>query len=195
MDSNNLKLKKCNFCGEQIPADTGRCPFCGSLLEVPVDEGAFRIPGERPPEDHTQSGAASGEAPADVPAAGEAPAADAGGARANAERTGYLPGNAEGYTKAYYNDNPGFRVYKKPPLSNGMKVFLTLVFALIPGIGQLAGIITAIVFMNTDDDPDRKSFGVAILVASLIMFVLACIGCFTAAVILSMSQSFGELPY
>ena len=66
----------------------------------------------------------------------------------------------------------------KAPLGNGMKVFLTLVFALLPGIGQLAGIITAIAFMSSNDDSDRRSFGSALLVANIIMFVLMCLGCF-----------------
>jgi hypothetical protein len=62
-----------------------------------------------------------------------------------------------------------------------LKVFLTVLFTVLPGIGQLAGIITAIVFMSSEGDSDRRSFGVALLVASLIMFVLACIGCFVAS--------------
>jgi len=71
----------------------------------------------------------------------------------------------------------------RQPLSNGLKVFLTVLFTLVPGIGQLAGIITAIVFMSTEEDSDRRSFGVALLVSNLILFVLACIGCFTVFLI------------
>ena len=87
------------------------------------------------------------------------------------------------YRRPYYQNRPqqGQR-YEKPALSNGLKVFLTLLFALLPGIGQLAGIITAIVFMNSEGDKDRRSFGVALLVACIIMFVLACIGCFILSI-------------
>jgi hypothetical protein len=81
----------------------------------------------------------------------------------------YYPRNQQ--PPVYYNNG-------KPPLSNGLKVFLTMLFTLLPGIGQLAGIITAIVFMSADGDNDRRSFGVALLVASLAMFVLSCLGCF-----------------
>lgn len=66
----------------------------------------------------------------------------------------------------------------KQPLSNGLKVFLTMLFTLLPGIGQIAGIITAIVFMSTDGDEDRRSFGVALLVASIVMFIVSCLSCF-----------------
>ncbi|NJD03947.1 MAG: zinc ribbon domain-containing protein [Ruminiclostridium sp.] len=72
------------------------------------------------------------------------------------------------------------------PLSNGLKVFLTILFAIIPGIGQLAGIITAIVFMNEYDDADRKSFGAALLVASIILFVMTCIVSFVFLLFFSM---------
>jgi predicted ATP-dependent serine protease len=34
---NNDAQKKCGFCGETIPAKAGRCPYCGSLLEVTFD--------------------------------------------------------------------------------------------------------------------------------------------------------------
>lgn len=61
------------------------------------------------------------------------------------------------------------------PLSNRMKVFLTALFAVVPGIGQLAGIITAIVFVNDEDDADRRSFGSALLVSSIVMFFVSCI--------------------
>lgn len=181
MDSNNASLKKCNFCGEEIPAGTGRCPFCGSLLEVIVDEGTIRIPEEKPFGDMSGSGEALAAYNADT--------------RDNTGKAPDSPGNAVNHPRPSWNSNTGFNQYKRPPLGNGLKVFLTVIFTMIPGLGQLAGIITAIVFMNTDDDPDRKSFGVAILVASLIMFVLACIGCFTIAVILSAYPSIGNLQY
>ena len=96
---------------------------------------------------------------------------------------------ASGEAQTGYGIPGGYREYKRPPLSNGMKVFLTILFTMVPGLGQLAGIITAIVFMNTDDDPDRKSFGVAILIASLILFVISCIGCFIAIITYTATQT------
>lgn len=66
---------------------------------------------------------------------------------------------------------------QEPSISNARKVFITSLCSLIPGFGQLIGVIIAIVYMNSEDDNDKKSFGVALLVNSLIVFVLACILC------------------
>ena len=73
-------------------------------------------------------------------------------------------------------------MYNPPPkalgtnaLSNGMKVFITAICSIIPGIGQLAGIIISIVFLNAEEDEDRKSFGAALLIASLIVFFVTCV--------------------
>lgn len=57
-------------------------------------------------------------------------------------------------------------------ISNGLKVFLTVIASVIPGIGQLIGIISSIIFINMDDSRDKKSFGVALLIASIVMFAL-----------------------
>lgn len=66
------------------------------------------------------------------------------------------------------------------PLSNGTKVFLTSISTVL-WIGQLVGIIAAIIYMNSEYDADRKSFGVALMVASLIFFVVeSCLGFFIA---------------
>jgi len=85
---------------------------------------------------------------------------------------------------------------KKPSygLSNALKVFLTVLFTVIPGFGQLAGIITAIVFMGSEDDEDKRSFGVALLVACIVIFAFACIGCFVA-IIAATSARNGFKPF
>ncbi|WHH59110.1 hypothetical protein [Petroclostridium sp. X23] len=61
-------------------------------------------------------------------------------------------------------------------LSNGFKVFITMV-ATIPLIGQLAGIIMGIIYMNSEGNPDKKSFGRALLTGTLIITVLTCLCC------------------
>ena len=58
-------------------------------------------------------------------------------------------------------------------LSNRKKVFMSIICAVIPGFGQIIGAIAGLAFMNYENDPDRKSFGLALLVASLIMFILS----------------------
>jgi hypothetical protein len=70
-------------------------------------------------------------------------------------------------------------------LSNGIKVFLTVLFTVIPGVGQLAGIITAIVFMADDDDADKRSFGAAVMTASVVIFIITCLIAFTLLLVYS----------
>ncbi|MDP4182139.1 MAG: hypothetical protein Q8942_13745 [Bacillota bacterium] len=75
------------------------------------------------------------------------------------------------------------------PLSNKMKVLLTTVSAFVPWLGQLIGLIAAIVFMNYEDDEDRKSFGRALLVSSLIVFLItSCLILFVVMALSSISQ-------
>lgn len=66
---------------------------------------------------------------------------------------------------------------QQKPLSNAKKVFLTALSSIIPGFGQLIGIICAIVFMSDETDSDRRSFGKALMVSSLIIFVVISICC------------------
>jgi len=61
------------------------------------------------------------------------------------------------------------------PMGNGFKVFLVTVSNLLPGIGQLIGVIAGIVFMNAGEDKDRQSFGKAILISSVIVFLIMMI--------------------
>ena len=159
------ELKKCGFCGESIPANATRCPYCASILELPVDAGTDG-PGQEGQNDFSTG--SDQQYPAD-------------------RQPGYQDPNTS--NRPYYAEHRQSMMQNggKAPLGNGLKVFLTLLFALLPGIGQLAGIITAIVFMSSSDDSDRRSFGSALLVANLILFILACLGCFVLALI---GQSF-----
>lgn len=66
---------------------------------------------------------------------------------------------------------------RKPSISNAMKVFCTSACTIVPGLGQLIGIIIAIVCMNSEGDTDKRSFGLALLVNCIIVFVFMCIAC------------------
>ncbi len=182
--------KKCGFCGETIPRSASRCPYCGSILEVTVDD-SFSVAepqqdtGENntvmpQPEDKHEA-ALSGQSP------DEGRESEAGNDDAYRQQNeGWQAGPYnQGTQRPYYprNQQPTPSNGGKTPLSNGLKVFLTVLFTVLPGIGQLAGIITAIVFMSSDGDSDRKSFGVALLVASLAMFVLSCVSCFVLSLL------------
>lgn len=157
MNNYNNNSKLCSFCGEEIRADIKRCPYCGSLLEIKVDEIRFETY-----ESET------GKFQSDTI---EEPDSET---IADFDKETSEHGN-----DVYETINPAYRMQRPvvKPLSNGMKVFLTALSAVIPGIGQLAGIIIAIVFMNTEDDADRKSFGVALLIASLVVFIFSCMYC------------------
>lgn len=191
MDS---EKKNCRYCGEELPANAGRCPFCGSILDVYVDSGNMNVKGweDDGGSKRTENGGTSHD---NAPVPGDAAQENTPAPQEqiqipvqnDQDRFSYQRPSYETGQRSPYGMGQGDA--GKGPLSNGMKVFLTVLFTIIPGLGQLAGIITAIVFMNTDDDPDRKSFGVALLVASLIMFVLACVGCFTAIVLYSAFQT------
>ena len=209
LTSDNNTQKNCGFCGESIPLRAGRCPYCGSILEVTVDS-SYHINHIDPQENSAvPQNAATPEKPditgnPDImqnpvmtgnPDEPERPLMTDHIAKPVNPGTQNGPGVAE-------NTDTGARPYnnyrsipeRKPenngkyPLSNGMKVFLTVICTIIPGLGQLVGIIAAIVFMNSDDDSDRRSFGVSLLVASLVMFVFACIGCFILVIAISSSS-------
>jgi len=62
-------------------------------------------------------------------------------------------------------------------LSNAMKVFITVIACVIPGFGQLLGIIFAVVFMSDELDSDRRSFGKALMIASLVIFAFVAVCC------------------
>lgn len=199
-------LKKCMFCGESIPSGATRCAYCGSILEVTVTQ--FDQPDETQTEtlhhdqdnvetkyeNDNQADVNSGDTGTPQGQVSEEGTQWKGnpmpqGTGSHIQPQPYRPiqgTSGPNYQDRYQNQQEG----DGTSLSNGMKVFLTILFTVIPGIGQVAGIITAIVFMSSAQK-DRKSFGVAILVASLIMFVLSCIGCFILSI--AASQSFPSM--
>jgi hypothetical protein len=224
LTSDNNQQKKCGFCGESIPAGAGRCPYCGSILEVTFDN-SYRIdPSEGKPVSDENSGQVNmeqqvGQDANTVPTVSEnqnmgeqgnpEPSGSMGEQltksttspgivppvsqpRQQTEYSAQMRNEYKPYTGGGTPPNYNYDGGIKAPLSNGMKVFLTVLFTLLPGIGQLAGIIAAIVFMNSDGDSDRKSFGVALLVASLVMFVISCIGCF---ILIALSANLTNFKY
>lgn len=161
-----MDIKKCEYCGEEINVSASRCPYCGSIVkETPTETGSdvppipLEIDAEAKsegslsqpdlnPETDTQEFKAEVKEPL--------PAANTVDNQYNAPR--------------YEQEQPGL-------LSNAAKVTL-VVTSTIPGLGQLVGIIAAIIFMSNDRDSDRRSFGRALLAASLILFAfwgLCCV--------------------
>lgn len=60
-------------------------------------------------------------------------------------------------------------------LSNWTKVFLCALSVIIPGIGQLIGLISGLVMISNDSDSDKRSYGAALLTVSIIIFVIQLI--------------------
>ncbi len=60
-------------------------------------------------------------------------------------------------------------------LSNWTKVFLSALAVIIPGIGQLVGIIVGLVMVANDSDSDRRSYGAALLTVSVLVFLIQLI--------------------
>lgn len=81
----------------------------------------------------------------------------------------------------------------KKPLGNSLKVLFTVICTIIPGFGQLAGVIIGILFMNSEDEKsgaDKKSFGLALIIASIVVFILTCI--FWLIVLVALSVPFEQ---
>lgn len=154
MDNIYNQKKRCIYCGEEIDENAGRCPTCGSLADKSVIDGI---------EEKIND--------------------------SNTVVLDEIPQNIEKQVKNYSpnvsNTNiPENQPYQpKSKLSNGLKVFLTALSVAVPFLGQIAGIIIAIVYMNTSDDEDKKSFGTALLVVSLVFFILSFLGIITIGMI------------
>lgn len=86
---------------------------------------------------------------------------------------------------------PTYTGLEKDRLSNGAKVFLSVMAAVIPGLGQVAGVIFAIIFMNDENDEDKRSFGAALLVASLAVFVTMCL--FMILLVLTLGRLYSNI--
>jgi len=75
-------------------------------------------------------------------------------------------------------------------MSNWSKTFLCALSVILPGIGQIIGLIAGLVLVANDCDSDRRSFGAALLTVSLIVFVLQLIFWFLLALSLGPDLSF-----
>ncbi|MDF2987944.1 MAG: hypothetical protein K0R50_3454 [Eubacterium sp.] len=64
-------------------------------------------------------------------------------------------------------------------MSNWTKVFLCALSVIIPGIGQIIGIIAGLVMVSDDCDSDKRTYGAALLTVSIIVFIILLIFWFT----------------
>jgi hypothetical protein len=138
----------CNNCGESASEGMRRCPYCGSSFEDNINLKPDSLKSE-------PLKSISNEEDVDVKQTNDTTLV-----------------NSE-VKEAYCKSLPQKAAIKT--LSNNIKVFITVMCAIIPGIGQLAGVILSIAFINNEEDIDKNSFGHALLIASVIIFFLSCL--------------------
>ncbi len=162
----------CNFCKEKLEFGYSRCPYCGSILKDNLRQASIYYKSDN--DENISENEESNELD-------------------NENKDDDLNSNINFVLKSYDE----YKKYQKEesmletdsndkkkevssdmevdarPMSNSIKVFLTAITTCVPGFGQLIGVIIAIVLMSADDNKDRNSFGKALMVNSLIFFILS----------------------
>ena len=172
MNTGNINNMECGFCGEDIEAGSRRCPYCGSLQEVKHDvsrsaqrdlftahhnEGLNdRLSNNSEPDNDDVNTGLDTSLSENMNS--NKPVID-NSSKLRPETAAHASYEAEGRTNS---------------ISNSVKVLLTILCTVIPGLGQLAGIIISIIFINSDND-DKRSFGTALMIGCLIVFILSFI--------------------
>ena len=149
-------MNYCRECGKIIEDDQKYCPYCGKEVNDifnNIDNQNTKIE-TMEEEESTITGRSEEESVVETKLLEETP---------------YLSENKIGTNQNLVEVN-------RQPLSNWIKVTLSILVPALPGIGALIGIIAAIIFM-TKEDEDRKTFGYALLTYSVIFFILICTCC------------------
>jgi len=200
------KKYKCPFCGYEMDKKLNRCENCASILDIniqPEDETTSALDltnkkVEEQPEINAEEKAE--EQPEMKSEEKEEVKIEEEAVETSRERTEETLTNSEKTqsgakgNSSIYGDtfiNQPYNAYNKinnlnppvsKPLTNGMKVALTTLCVLLPVIGQFIGLVLSIIYMNSDEElkdcDDRRSFGLALLIACVIAFVLSAFGGF-----------------
>ena len=201
----NERIEKCSYCGEEIASNTRRCPYCGSLLEIErnrrIKDDTINSTDSAGIEFNKVEISGSQNYYESIPIDEESNAEDSGidenkyvpdfqlinyvkPERENVRATRQpLNEASQSFNSAVNNSRPVESSSDKN-LGNGLKVFLTIFCTVIPGLGQLVGVIIGAIFLASDD-ADKRSFGRAILIASLIFFLISFFMFFLIIVLLS----------
>ena len=181
LSSQDEKSFVCPFCGYEMERKSKRCENCASILDMSEennDSDNFLV------EDEPEKAVSE-----DTPTVNQKE-------ELNIENTHFESesneSNVEKQPLNYQTFNTEYtsNILLPParrPLTNADKVLLTTVFVMIPVIGQFIGLIRAIMFMNSGEElkdcEDRRSFGLALLLACVIAFVITCFSGFALLVI------------
>lgn len=164
-----MEFKKCEHCGEQIHIRSKKCPFCNEIVEeVPEKvEGVINDENNENIENTAEDVVNEEQHPEAV---------DVQEAINEFKKNG---NTKESISFAVGQGEPKDYVYKAEvrhsieyvePMSNWTKVFLTALCT-FPIIGQLVGSFIGVYFVSYEDT-DRKSFGKALIVLSIVMFFI-----------------------
>jgi hypothetical protein len=158
---------KCPFCGFEVDKGAKRCENCASILKKEEKDFADFT-------DNTEDNVSS-ESITEKNETFEVQAEKAYQSKQN-----YIP-----YNNAY---NANTIVPQAPKqLSNGFKVAFTAICVMVPIIGQFLGLILSIIYMNSDEElrdcEDRRSFGLALLIACVIAFMVSVFWCFVTIIV------------
>ena len=190
----NSMTKKCNFCREDIPVDLTRCPYCGSLLEISSYNEDNTIDIDETPShkdsmeekighegslltsDNMDSSRAQEEIQTEIQT--EYQTEPQRESQTNANIT-------EDFSCTEANQRIACeKNTAESDLGEWGKLIISAISVLIPGIGQIIGVIAAIHFMNSEDKV-RKSFGLNLMIASITIFILFLVGFFILGIALA----------
>lgn len=168
METSDSRIKICSYCGEEISIYSTRCEYCGSILDEKTKAYSVNK------ADKPVVTSAYITEPVDIQkplmTSEENKAAEHDySARLKSNRVPQLQVQSNKSLK---------------PLKNGRKVFITTICTLIPGFGQLAGVIIGILLLNAEDDSDRNSFGRALLISSIFVFLISSMVYFLTVLVL-----------
>ena len=169
MEGNNLESndmeKICSFCGEVINPFQKRCPYCGSLLTKMTEKDTLGAEIKETCSNNVEE---------TITEKGDDLVFGNSHEEGHSDREllgldDSLESNDTNLPNPVVIDTDSDNAVHH--MGNKMKVFLATIFAIIPGIGQIAGLITAIIFMNSRSG-DKKSYGKALFTACIIVFIL-----------------------
>lgn len=189
MNSLNENNKICRTCSELSPVELEKCQYCGSELKDLVEDMNSDLDlkitiGRKTAEKEVEEI----NNPEILPYANN---------EIHIDETDEKPDRSIIEDQIQFNDIFGFKTTNEIPektknavkelkedsISNNRKVLLAVICSIVPGFGQSFCLILSLGFMNSEENEDRKSFGNALFVASLVMFVITCIVSFLIAVV------------
>lgn len=173
MENQNDNKVKCPFCGYEMEKGTKRCENCASIIGK-ESNNPFDV--SENIDNHDNLNFENSETSEELNGKVDIKFEDQTiykvneGAKAEQNQQKYTP-----YENVYKMNN---LIQPAPKaLTNGIKVALTALCVLVPIFGQFLGLILSIVFMNSDDElkecDDRRSFGLALLIACVIAFIVS----------------------